>query len=77
MLYQFHVLPIFNVVFIWDKDENAINNGKHILFHLSKCSDKLYGNTVFYGNIVFKDANCNKHINFDCQDFVVPPNINW
>ena len=23
-----------------------INNGKHVLFYLSKCSDKLYGNIV-------------------------------
>ena len=34
------VLPIFNVVLISDKDENAI------LFHLSKYSYKLYGNIV-------------------------------
>ena len=39
-------IPIFNVVLISDKDENAINNGKHILFHLSKCFDKLYVNIV-------------------------------
>ena len=32
------VIPIFNVVLISDKDENEI------LFHLSKYSDKLYGN---------------------------------
>ena len=38
-------MPIFNVVLISDKDENAINNGKHVvLFLLSKYSDKLYGN---------------------------------
>ena len=43
------LIPIFNVVLISDKNE--INNGKHVLFHLSKCSDKLYG------NIVLKDAN--------------------
>ena len=40
------VLPIFNDVLISDKDENAINNGKDVLFYLSKCSDKLYGNIV-------------------------------
>ena len=41
------VIPIFNVILISDKDENAINNGKHVvLFHLSKYSDKLYGNIV-------------------------------
>ena len=41
-------IPIFNVVLISDKDENAINNGKHVaLFHLSKYSDKLYGNIVY------------------------------
>ena len=34
------VIPIFNAVLISDKDENAI------LFHLSKYSDKLYGNIV-------------------------------
>ena len=37
------VILIFNVVLISDKDENAINKGKHVvLFHLSKYSDKLY-----------------------------------
>ena len=40
------VIPIFNVILISDKDENAINNGKYVLFHLSKCSDKLYDNIV-------------------------------
>ena len=40
--------PIFNVVLISDKDENAINKGKHVVsFHLSKYSDKLYGNIVY------------------------------
>ena len=39
------MIPIFNVVLISDKDENAINKGKHVaLFHSSKYSDKLYGN---------------------------------
>ena len=28
---------MFNVVLISDNDENAINNSKHTLFHLSKC----------------------------------------
>ena len=33
---------------ISDKDENAINTGKHVvLFHLSKYSEKLYGNIVY------------------------------
>ena len=33
---------------ISDNDKNAIDNGKHVvLFHLSKYSDKLYGNTVY------------------------------
>ena len=41
------VTPIFNVVLISDKDKNSINNDKHILFHLPKCSDKLYGNIVY------------------------------
>ena len=42
------MIPIFNVVLIPDKDENAINNGKHVvLFLLSKYSDKLYGNIVY------------------------------
>ena len=49
------MIPIFNVVLISSKDENAINNsidnGKPILFHLWKCQDKLYG------NIVLNDAN--------------------
>ena len=30
-----------------DKDKNAINNGKHVLFHLSKYSGKLYDNIVY------------------------------
>ena len=34
------MIPIFNVALISDKDENAT------LFHLSKYSDKLYGNIV-------------------------------
>ena len=39
---------MFNFVLISDKDENAIDNGKHVvLFHLSKYSDKLYGNIVY------------------------------
>ena len=43
---KLHVIeiPIFNVALISDKDINKINNGKHVLFHLLKCSDKLYGN---------------------------------
>ena len=37
------MIPIFNVVLISDKDENAINNGKHVvLFYLSKYSDKFW-----------------------------------
>ena len=36
------------MVLISDKDENAINKGKHVvLFRLSKYSDKLYGNTIY------------------------------
>ena len=38
------VIPIFNGL-ISDKDENKINDGN--LFHLSKYSDKLYGNIVY------------------------------
>ena len=42
------VIPIFTVVLISDKNENAIINGKHVaLFHLSKYFDKLYGNIVY------------------------------
>ena len=42
------MVPIFNVVLISDKDENVINKCKHvILFHLSKCSDKLYGKIIY------------------------------
>ena len=42
------VISVFNVVLISDKDENTINNGKHVvLFHLLKYSDKLYGNIVY------------------------------
>ena len=38
----------FQCVLISDKDENAIDNGKHIaLFHLSKYSDKFYGNIAY------------------------------
>ena len=58
------VISILNAILISDKDENAINNGKHALFHLSKCPDKLYG------NIVLKDANRKEHLNFDFQDFL-------
>ena len=40
---QVMVIPIFKVVLISDKGENAINKGKQVvLFHLSKYSDKLY-----------------------------------
>ena len=35
------VAPIFNVVFISEENGNAINNGNYVLFHLSKCRDKL------------------------------------
>ena len=38
------LIRIFNGL-ISDKDENAINDGN--LFHLSKYSDKLYGNIVY------------------------------
>ena len=42
------MIAIFNVVLISEKYENAINNSKHVvLFHLSKYSDKLYGNIVY------------------------------
>ena len=42
------MIPVFNVVLISDKNENATDNGKHVvLFHLSKYSDKLYGNIVY------------------------------
>ena len=41
------MIPIFNVVLISDKAENAINNGRHVFFHLSKYFDKLYGNIVY------------------------------
>ena len=45
--HQVMVIPIFNVLLISDKDENTINKGKHVvLFHLSKYSDKIYGNIV-------------------------------
>ena len=40
------MIPILNVALISDEDENEINNGKHALFHLWICSDKLYGNIV-------------------------------
>ena len=37
------MIPIFS-----DKDENAINNGKHnVLFYLLELSDKLSGNTFY------------------------------
>ena len=43
------VIPIFNVVLISDKDENAINNGKQfILFHFkSSCLEVLWEKKVF------------------------------
>ena len=41
------MIPIFDVVLISHKDENTINNGKHVLFKLSKSSDKLYGIIVY------------------------------
>ena len=42
------MILIFNVVLISDKDENTINNDKHVvLFHLSKHSDKLYVSFVY------------------------------
>ena len=42
------MIPLFNVVLISEKDENAINKGKHIiLFHLWKYSDKLYDNIIY------------------------------
>ena len=38
------MIPVFNVVLISNKDENASDNGRHVvLFRLSKYSDKLYG----------------------------------
>ena len=40
------VIPVFIVALLSDKDENAINNRKDILFHLIKCSDQLYGSIV-------------------------------
>ena len=50
------VIPIFNVVLISDNDENAIDNGKHVvLFHLSKYSDKLYGSVVYQMKIEMID----------------------
>ena len=50
------VIPIFNVVLVSDNDENAIDNGKHVvLFHLSRYSDKLYGNTVYHMQIEMID----------------------
>ena len=64
------MITIFNVVLLSDKDENAINNDKDILFHLLKCSDQLYG------NIVLKDPNWNKHSNFESLDFLGSPYIN-
>ena len=69
---KLHVIsiPTFNVALVSDKDENAINNGNHVLFHLSKCSDKLYG------NIVLKDGNRNEHLKFDLQNFLSSPYIN-
>ena len=36
------VRPIFNTALRSDKDENLNNNGKHVLFHLLKCSDKFH-----------------------------------
>ena len=42
------MIPLFNVVLVSDKDENAINKGKHVvLFRLSKYSEKFYGNIIY------------------------------
>ena len=41
------MIPTFDVALISDKDGNTINNGKHVLFHLSKWAHKLYGNIVY------------------------------
>ena len=69
---------------ISDKDENAINNGKHVLFHWSKCSDKLYDNTVYKmqiemsnliqvpASLVFATIS-----EFDFQDFLGSSYVNW
>ena len=42
------MIPIFNVVLISGKDENAINNDKYVvLFHLSEYFDKPHGKIVY------------------------------
>ena len=47
-----------------DKDENVINNGKHVvLFHLLKYSDKLYGNIVYKMQIEMSSLTSDKDEN--------------
>ena len=67
------VIPIFNLVLISHKDENAINNGKHaVLFLLSKYSDKLYGNIDHKTQIEMSNF-IPQFQNFDFQDFLGSP----
>ena len=78
------MIPIFNVVLLSDKDENATNNGKHVvLCHLSKYSDKLYGNIVYKMQIEMSNfSQVPLHLylprfqNFDFQDFLDSSYIN-
>ena len=82
---KLHVIeiPIFNVL-ISDKDENVINNGKYVvLFHLSKYSNKLYGNIVYKIQIemsnfiqVLASLVLPRFQNFDFRDFLGSSYIN-
>ena len=69
-----------NVVFVSDKDENAIKNGKHVdLFHLSKYPGKLYGNIVLKWAISFKYQiyfYLLRFQTFNLKDFLDSPYIN-
>ena len=73
------VIPILNVILILDKDENAINNGKHVLFHLSKCSIKLYKMQTEMGDFIQVPPSLHLRLYlpqfqiFDFQDFLGVP----
>ena len=62
------VIPIFNDVLISDKGENVINNGKHVLFHILKCSDKLYSNIVYIIQIQNERFHSSSRFTGICHD---------
>ena len=77
------MIQLFSVVLILDKDANAINYGKHVLFHLSKYFDKIYGKFVCnmqieMSNLIQVPASLYlpRFQNHDFQDFLGSPCIN-